>query len=101
MQRPSPLQLPQTYGQPYATASSLTAPAARPVQYERPSARAGDASRSSARDDRLLRASPRRDGFIERLSQRTDSACLVDRWARRDREGDIGLSNGALRARAS
>ena len=56
---------------------------------------------ASARNGRSVRPSRGRDGIAECLSQRAHSACLADRRPAGHRQGDAGLSHGAVRARAS
>ena len=58
----------------------------------------GDRGQTSARNRRSVRASRGGGGAPERLSLGADSACLADRRRAGHRQGDAGLSDGALRA---
>ena len=60
-----------------------------------------DGGSASARDQRAVRPRGGRADAARRLSQRPHAACLADRRPARHRQGDAGLSHGALRARAS
>src|SRR5712691_6055324 len=93
---PTPVRLRPRYGPPCATVSSRPASVTWPLQHERPSSRTAICSRCSTRNLRAIRASRSRDGVAERLPQRAYSARLVDRRGGRHRQGDAGLSHGAL-----
>ena len=55
----------------------------------------------SARNRRAVRAWRSRAHAARGLQRRPHSPCVADRWASGNRQGDAGLSAGALRARAS